>query len=132
MRDINCLQVSICQPTRLSVSGLTKCIKKAKRPASNINKGEFKALQELKADIDITILPADKGRTTVVLNAKDYESKLSTLLSDYNTLKCYRTPRRNSRELTEMIQRWQREDPIPTPLKHVIYTRRNQKDVWPT
>ena len=66
-------------------AGLTKCIRKAKRPASNIRKGEFKALQELKADIDITILPADKGRSTVILNTKDYESKLSTLLSDSKT-----------------------------------------------
>ena len=55
---------------------LTKCIKKAKRPASNISKGKFKALQEFKADIDITILPADKGRSAVILNIKDYESKL--------------------------------------------------------
>ncbi len=33
----------------------------AKTPASNTSKGELKALQELKADIDITILPADKS-----------------------------------------------------------------------
>ena len=30
-------------------------------------------------------MPADKGRSTVNLNTKDYESKLSTLLSDSNT-----------------------------------------------
>ena len=50
-----------------------------------LSKGEFKALQEFKADIDITILPADKGRSTVILDTKDYASKLSTLLSDSNT-----------------------------------------------
>ena len=54
------------------------------RPASNISKCEFKALQELKADIDITILQADKGRSTVIINTKDYESNLSILLSDSN------------------------------------------------
>ena len=64
---------------------MTKCIKNAKIPASNISKGEFKALQELKADIDITVLPADKGRSTVILNTNDYESRLSTLISDSNT-----------------------------------------------
>ena len=64
---------------------LTKCIRKAKRPASNISKGEFKALQELKADIDIIILPADKGRSTVIGSTNDYESKLSALLSDSKT-----------------------------------------------
>ena len=58
---------------------VTKCIE-GKRPASNISKGELKALQELKADTDITILPPDKGRSTVILNTKDYESKMSTLL----------------------------------------------------
>ena len=56
-----------------------------KRPASNTSKDEFKALQELKAETDITILPADKGRSTVILNTTDYESKMSTLLSDSNT-----------------------------------------------
>ena len=63
-----------------------------KRPASNTNKDEFKALQELKADIDITILPADKGRSTVILNTKDYESKMSTLLSDSNTYEMLQDP----------------------------------------
>ena len=106
----------------------------AKTPASNTSKGEFKALQELKTDIDIIILPAaDKGRSTVILNTKDYESNLSTLLSDSKTYEMLqKDPRRNSRELTEMIQRWQREDPIPSPLKHFIYSRRNPQDVWPT
>ena len=72
---------------------------------------------------DITILPADKGRSTVILNTKDYESKMSTLLSDTNTYEVLQkdpTPK-FKRELTEMIRRWQREDPIPTPLKHFIY-----------
>ena len=36
---------------------------------------------------------------------------------------CSVTPR----ELTEMIQRWQTEDPIPTLLKHLIYSRRIPK-----
>ena len=102
---------------------VTKCIKKAKRPASNISKGEFKTLQELKADTDITILPADKGRSTVILNTKEYEHKMSTLLSDINTYEVLQkdpTPK-FKRELTEMIRRWQREGPIPTPLKHFIY-----------
>ena len=102
----------IAQSLRAEV---TKCIKKAKRPASNISKGEFKALHELKADTDITILPADKGRSTVILNTKDYESKMSTLLNTYEVLQKDTTPK-FKRELTEMIQRWQREDPIPTPL----------------
>ena len=102
---------------------VTKCINKAQRPASNIRKGEFKALQELKADIDITILPADKGRSSVILNTKDYESKMSTPLSDINMYEVLHNDptTKFKRELTEMIRRWQREDPIPTPLRHFIY-----------
>ena len=72
----------------------------------------------------MTILPADKGRSTVILNTKDYESKMSTLLSDSNTYEALQkdpTPK-FKRERTEMIRRWQREDPIPTPLKHFIYS----------
>ena len=128
MLDINCLQVSICQPPRLRAE-LTKCITNAKRPASNISKGEFKALQELKADIDITILPADKGRSTVNLTPRIMKASCQPCSVTPILIKCYRrTPRRNSRELTEMIQRWQREDPIPSPLKHFIYSRRNPQE----
>ena len=79
------MQASVSPKAQSLRDELTKCIKKAKRPANNISKGEFKALRELKADTDITILPADKGRSTVILNTKDYESKLSTLLSNSNT-----------------------------------------------
>ena len=120
--EIACKQLSAPKAQSLRAE-VTKCIKKTKRPASNISKGEFKALQELKADTDITILPADKGRSTVILNTKDYESKMSTLLSDTNTYEVLQkdpTPK-FKRELTEMIRRWQREDPIPTPLKYFIY-----------
>ena len=120
--EIACKQLSAPKAQSLRAE-VTKCIKKAKRPASNISKGEFKAIQELKADTDITILPADKGRSTVILNTKDYDSKMSTLLSDTNTYEVLQkdsTPK-FKRGLTEMIRRWQREDPIPTPLKYFIY-----------
>ena len=97
---------------------VTKCIKKAKRPASNISKGESKALQELKADTGITILPADKGRSTVILNTKDYESK--TLLSDINTYEVLQkdTTPKFKRELTEM------PNPYPSQTFYLSHIRR--------
>ena len=118
--EIACKHLSAPKAQSLRAE-VTKCIKKAKRPASNISKGEFKALQELKADTDITILPADKGRSTVILSIKDMS--LSTLLSDINTYEVLQKDPTSKfkRELTEMIRRWQREDPMPTPLKHFIY-----------
>ena len=102
---------------------MTKCIKNTKRPASNIINGEFKPLQELNADTDITIIPAGKGRSTVIININDYESKMSTLHSDTNTYEMLQMDptRKFKRELTEMIRRWQREYPNHTHLKHFIY-----------
>ena len=92
---------------------------KSKPPASNISKGEFQALQNLKKDDSITILPADKGRATVLLNTKDYKDKMDLLLSDANTFeKLNRDPTVTyKRELIDTIKKWQKEDPIPQPLK---------------
>ena len=94
---------------------------KSKPPASNISKGEFQALQNLKKDDSITILPADKGGATV-LNTKDYEDKMDLLLSDTNT---YEKLNRDhtatyKRELIDIIRKRQKEDPIPQPLKDRI------------
>ena len=40
----------------------------------------MKALLDLKSDKNATILPADKGKATVILDT-DYQKKLNTLLS---------------------------------------------------
>ena len=53
------------------------------------------ALKRLKNDKDIVILPADKGRVTVVIDKKDYTHKMDSLVNDkqaYEPLKCDPTP----------------------------------------
>ncbi|VDL97023.1 unnamed protein product [Schistocephalus solidus] len=45
-----------------------------------IFRSEQSALKTLRADTSIVILPADKGRSTVVLNKTDYIQKADTLL----------------------------------------------------
>ena len=78
---------------------VTWVLKSAKPPKSNITKEERDALSELRKDNKITILPADKGRATVVLDADKYDQKVSALLEDTNTYvklqkdptKCYQT-----------------------------------------
>ncbi|XP_072019492.1 uncharacterized protein [Amphiura filiformis] len=60
---------------------------KANNIESNLSKEERKALEDLKKDKDIRILPADKGRLVVVLNTEDYQNKCEKLLSDTNTYK---------------------------------------------
>ncbi|BHF75361.1 hypothetical protein SprV_0501845700 [Sparganum proliferum] len=47
-----------------------------------LSKAENEALRILKADKSIVILPADKGRSTVVLNKEDYVNKVEALLGD--------------------------------------------------
>ncbi|CAH1271562.1 FBN3 [Branchiostoma lanceolatum] len=66
-------------------SKVTNILSKPKKPQSNLSKQEQEALKSLKQDKDIVILPADKGRLTVVLNKEDYKQKCLDLLSDSNT-----------------------------------------------
>ena len=62
-------------------------LSKTKIPATNITQEERKALKELKKDESIIILPADKGKATVILDRKEYDEKISAMLSDTNTYK---------------------------------------------
>ena len=87
-------------------------------PSSNISKGEFVAIQELKGNKGITILHADKGRATVIINTTDYETKMTTLLNDPTT---YEPLAKDPTAPYTRIKRWQSQDPIPQQLKHRIY-----------
>ena len=49
---------------------------------NNLTKNERTALRSLKKNTQLTILPADKGNATVILNSTDYITKISTLLGD--------------------------------------------------
>ena len=50
-------------------------LQNSKPPKDNLSKDERKALKELQSDTSIVILPADKGRSTVILNREDYLGK---------------------------------------------------------
>nr|VZI54132.1 unnamed protein product [Spirometra erinaceieuropaei] len=52
------------------------------KPRETLTKVERDALRELKADKDIVIVPADKGRSTVLLDGTDYLQKAKNLLED--------------------------------------------------
>ena len=54
---------------------------------NNLTPLEMKALKELRRDPSIVILPADKGRATIILNAKDYDNKILNIIGDRNTYK---------------------------------------------
>ena len=50
-------------------------LQKVSPPKDNLSKKQRQALHSLKEDKEITILPADKGRATVILNKEDYIKK---------------------------------------------------------
>jgi len=58
----------------------------------NLNPLERKAINNLKSDNTIKILPADKGNATVILSSDDYEQKLTTLINEGNYSKLNKDP----------------------------------------
>jgi hypothetical protein len=51
----------------------------------NLTKDEKKALKDLKKEESIMILPADKGKATVIVDKVDYEEKVKNMLNDEKT-----------------------------------------------
>ncbi|BHF74009.1 hypothetical protein SprV_0401709300 [Sparganum proliferum] len=59
------------------------------RPRQTISSAEVKAIKELKRDEETVIVPADKGRATVILDKSEYVAKAPELLNDdhsYNVI----------------------------------------------
>jgi hypothetical protein len=59
-----------------------RIITSSSRPRDNKTTAEREALKTLKNNNDLTILPADKGNATVILNTVDYKQKIISLLED--------------------------------------------------
>ena len=66
---------------------VTSTLQSASLPNSNLTPDEQKALKRLKTDENIVILPADKGRVTVVMDKTDYNDKMDSLVNDKQTYK---------------------------------------------
>ena len=66
-------------------SRIASTIQSASIPDNNLTKDEQQALKRLKNDNDIVILPADKGRVTVVMDKTDYFDKMDALVNDKQT-----------------------------------------------
>ncbi|XP_072019515.1 uncharacterized protein [Amphiura filiformis] len=74
------------QDDRIQLRGkIASTLKSSKVPEQNITKEERKAIKDLKKVDDIIILPADKGKSTVVLDKAEYEEKVTTMLGDKKT-----------------------------------------------
>jgi len=104
-------------------SEVVKIVSKSKPPSSNISKAEREAIKSLKKDDSIVILPADKGRTTVILNKQDYHNKVKALLEDTNTYeKLTSDPNRSLKnKLIQTLRDWRKENRIPDYLYNQLY-----------
>ena len=74
-----------------------RIIKSPSKPRDNLTKADREALCSLKKNMNLTILPADKGNATVILNTVDYKQKIASLLEDPS----YKSLARDPTELTE-------------------------------
>jgi hypothetical protein len=69
-----------------------RIIKTASRTRDNLTMTKRAALKTLKNSTHLTILPADKGNATVILNTSDYKQKIASLLDDSAYMKLTKDP----------------------------------------
>ncbi|BHF77092.1 hypothetical protein SprV_0502019400 [Sparganum proliferum] len=72
-------QTQATEETKSLIRHQASSLLMAHRPREVLSKVERVALRELKADKDLVIVPADKGRSTVVLDRTDYLQKAKEL-----------------------------------------------------
>uniref|UniRef100_A0A6P7FRM3 Uncharacterized protein LOC114333345 n=1 Tax=Diabrotica virgifera virgifera TaxID=50390 RepID=A0A6P7FRM3_DIAVI len=78
-------KISQCLPTHEKEQYRVLCkleLEKTNQIEQNISKEEIKALKTLKNDDSITILPADKGNATVIMDKIQYEDKITDLITN--------------------------------------------------
>jgi len=66
-------------------SEVTFALNKAKPGTPNLSKDEREAIKRLRRDESIQVLPADKGRATVIMDKEEYETKVKEMLDDEKT-----------------------------------------------
>ena len=95
-------------------SEMAGVLRSAKPPKSNISREERKALNDLKKEESVLILPADKGKATVLMDVQDYEDKLTEMLSDEKTYEQLSSDptQRYKRELVAILSRLKKENKI--------------------
>jgi hypothetical protein len=78
-KAVHTLPVEMAEEARQET---VRVIKSSSRPKDNLTRDEREALRTLKENTNLTILLADKGNATVVLNNLDYKQKITSLLED--------------------------------------------------
>ena len=80
------MQRDLSEPAKDNIrSRIASTIQSTSMPDSNLTKDEQQAPRRLKNDQNIVILPADKGRVTVVMDKTDCHDKMDALVNDKQT-----------------------------------------------
>ena len=93
---------------RADIAGV---LKSAKAPKQNLTRQERTALKRLQKEKSITILPADKGKTTVIMETKEYQGKMKEMLNENEKLKKDPTKKCKA-ELIRMVNSLEKEGKI--------------------
>ena len=102
---------------RVEVCG---ALKSAHLPKSNISKEERAAIRSIGKDKAVMVLPADKGKATVVMDTEEYEKKVKDMLSDertYSKLDSDPTPKYR-KKLISILDQMRSENKITTKQYH--------------
>jgi hypothetical protein len=78
-KAVQSLPVEMAEEARKETIGI---IKSSSKHTDNLTRAEREALWNLQKNMDLSILPADEGNTTVILNTVDYKPKITSLLED--------------------------------------------------
>ena len=107
---------------------MARAVKRRKNVQPNLRPDELKALSDLKKNKDITVLPADKGKATVVLDTKEYEDKITNILNDSKTYEVLKKDPTASikRSFIALISPWKKAGTISKELYKQIYTTSEQ------
>ena len=95
-------------------SDVARILEQCKPPKPNITKEERQALYKLKKDDSIKILPADKGRVTVIMNSEEYDKQIMKLLQDNNTYEKLKSDptKKYKAKLVNSLKKWKNENKL--------------------
>ena len=98
-------------------------LRNAKAPKSNVSKDERSAINKLSKDKTILVMPADKGRSTVIIGVDDYEKKVQDLLNDDKTYELLPTDpsAKYKRKLIATLARLKQEGKIDESQYRLLY-----------
>ena len=89
---------------------------------------KIEALQTLKKDSNVMILPADKGKATVILNNADYKTKCQDILNDTITYKQLKKGPTNiyRRKLINLLKELKNSGAITQEQYYKVYPTANE------